>query len=152
MELDTRDKLLLELLQKNSRESLTNLAKKINLSIDSTHKRLKKLKQKGIINRFGIYIDPKALGYDLVANIQIKLKNISEEELNSFISFLTAHKNVIELLTTLGEYDLTCVIISKNTGELEQISRHIRQKFKELIADWKSGINLKVHKFEIYSF
>lgn len=149
--LDGKDKMLLELLQKNGRESLTVLARKLNLSIDSTHKRIKKLKEAGIID-FGIFIDPKKLGYDLVVNVRIKLHNVSEEELEKFVSFLKAHKNVIELITTLGDYDITCVIIAANTEELETISRHIRQKFRELISDWNSVINLKVHKFEEYSF
>lgn len=150
MALDDKDKLLLEILQRNGRESLTNIAKAVKLSIDSTHKRIKKLNKNGIIARFGIFIDPKALGYDLVANIQIKLQNITEEELNKFISFLTHHKNVIELISILGEYDLTLVIIAKNTEEYELISRNIRQQYKNLIADWKSVINLKVYKFEEY--
>ncbi|MBS3174383.1 Lrp/AsnC family transcriptional regulator [Candidatus Woesearchaeota archaeon] len=152
MEIDNKDKQLLEILQVDGRKSLTELAKAIKLSIDSTHKRIKKLKEKGIVNRFGIFINPKALGYDLVTNIQIKLQNINEEELNRFIAFLKQHKNIIELITTLGDYDLTCVIIAKNTQELEEISINIRQKFRNLIADWKSVINLKVYKFEEYKF
>jgi Lrp/AsnC family leucine-responsive transcriptional regulator len=152
VELDAKDKKLLELLQQNGREQLKILAQKIGLSIDSTKKRIEKLKKNGIIARFGIFIDPKALGCELVANIQIKLNNISEEELEKFIAHLKTHKNVIELLTTLGEYDVTCVIIAKNTEELEMISRNIRQKFRNLIADWRSVINLKVYKFEEYSF
>lgn len=150
MNLDAKDKQLLDILQKNSRESLTNIAKSLKLSIDSTHKRIKKLHEKGIIAKFSILIDPKALGYELVANIQIKLQNISEEELNKFLTFLKVHKNVIELVSILGEYDLTVVIIAKNTEEYELISRNIRQQYKNLIADWKSVINLKVYKFEEY--
>jgi Lrp/AsnC family leucine-responsive transcriptional regulator len=149
--MDKKDKKLLTLLQENSRESLTVLSKKLSLSIDATHKRLKKLHASGIILKFGIFIDPKALGFDLVANIQIKLHNISEEELEKFINYLKNCNNVIELISTLGNYDLTCVIIAKNTEELEKISREIRQKFRSIIADWKSVINLKVHKFEEYS-
>ncbi len=152
MALDNKDKLLLEILQRNGRESLTNIAKAVKLSIDSTHKRIKKLHENGIIAKFGIFINPKALGYDLVANIQVKLQNITEEELNKFISFLTHHKNVIELISILGEYDLTIVIIAKNTEEYELISRNIRQQYKNLIADWKSVVNLKVYKFEEYLF
>lgn len=150
--LDDRDKLLLELLQKNGRESLTSLAKALSLSIDSTNKRIKKLQEKGIIAKFGIFIDPKALGYELIANVQIKLHNINEGELNDFVSALKSHKNVIELITTLGDYDITCVIMAADTNELEATSRQIRQKFRGLIADWKSVINLKTHKFEEYSF
>src|SRR3989344_4715530 len=136
MELDKRDKKLLMILQENGRASLTELAKALNLSKDSTHKRLKKLKASGVISRFGIFIDPKVLGYDLVANVSMKLHNISEKELNEFIDYLKSHQNVIELISTLGEYDLTCVIISENTASLEEISRNIRQKFRDLIADW----------------
>ena len=152
MELDKRNKKLLMLLQENGRASLTELAKTLNLSIDSTHKRLKKLKANGVIANFGIFIDPKVLGYDLVANASIKLHNISEKELNEFIDYLKSHQNVIELISTLGEYDLTCVMIAENTAVLEETSRHIRQKFRDLIADWRSVINLKVHKFEEYTF
>lgn len=151
-ELDEKDKLLLELLQKNGRESLTIIARKLNLSIDSTHKRIKKLQNAGIIDNFGVFINPRPLGYDLIANVQIKLTNISEEQLNKFISFLKNHKNVITLVSIIGDYDITCVIIAKDANELEQISRYIRQKYSALIADWRSVINLKIHKLEEYSF
>ena len=150
MHLDKKDKRLLILLQENSRESLTTLAKDIGLSIDSTKKRIEKLKKSGIIHRFGIFIDPKALGYDLVANVQIKLQNISEEQLNKFIASLVAHNNVIDLHTTLGHFDVTCVYIAKNTKELEKLYLETRHKFKDVIADWKSVINLHTYKFEYY--
>jgi len=151
-ELDSKDKQLLGLLQKNSREQLKILARQIGLSIDSTKKRIEKLKKAGIIAKLGAFIDPKAVGYDLVANVQIKLQNISEEELAKFISYLKAHRNVTTLITTLGDFDITCVLIAKNTEEMDSLFREIRHKFKNIIADWKSVINLKVHKFEEYSF
>ena len=149
MQLDQKDKKLLNLLQENSRESLTELAKALGLSIDSTHKRLKKLISSGIVH-CGAFIDPKKIGFELVTNIQIKLKNIGEEELNKFISYLKNHPNVIELISILGDYDLTCVLIARNTEELEETSKIIRQKFRDLIAEWRTVINLKVHKFEEY--
>ena len=150
--MDEKDKKILIILQENGREQLKSIAKKIGLSIDSTKKRIEKLKSAGIISHFGIYIDPKSLGYDIVSNTQIKLRNITEEELNRFLNHLRTHPNVIELISTLGEFDLTCVLIAKNTEEIEVISRKIRQKFKDIIDGWHSVINLKVHKFEKYSF
>ncbi len=149
--MDAKDAKLLGILQENGRESLTNIAKALNLSIDSTHKRLKKLVNSGII-RFGIFTDPKKIGFELVANIQIKLHNIDEEELNKFISHLKNHPRVIELISVMGDYDITCVIIAKNAEELEEVSRMIRQKFRGLISEWKAVINLKTHKFEWYEF
>lgn len=50
----------------------------------------------------------------------------------------------------MGDYDLTCVLIAKDTNELEKISLGIRQKYSDLIADWRSILILKTHKFEYY--
>ncbi|MDP3916936.1 MAG: Lrp/AsnC family transcriptional regulator [Nanoarchaeota archaeon] len=148
--MDKKDKKLLMLLQESGRESLTKLSKKINLSIDSTHKRLKKLINSGIINRFGIFIDPKALNYDLVVDVKIKLHNVTDQELRSIINHLVAHPHCIELISISGDFDLTCVLIAKNSKHLNQISYEIRQKFKGIIADWKTSFNLEVYKFEWY--
>ncbi len=147
--MDNKDKKLLNILQDNGRESLTNLAKALNLSIDSTHKRMKKLVNNGIAHHRTL-VDPKKIGYDLVANVQIKLHNIGELELKKFISHLKSHPRIVELISIIGDYDLTCVIIAKNSEDLEEVSRKIRHEFKELIADWKVVINLKVYKFEEY--
>lgn len=152
IKIDSKDKILLDELQKNSRESLTNLAKKVKLSIDSTNKRIKRLHETGVISQFSIFIDSRKLGYDLIANVQIKLNNISEEELNKFIYHLKAHNNVIDIITLLGDYDVTAVIIAENASEFEEISRTIRQKFRNIIADWHSVINLKCYKLEEYHF
>lgn len=150
--MDKKDEKLLELLQINSREQLKTLSQKIGLSIDSTKKRIEKLKREGIITQFSIFIDPQALGYELIVNVQIKLHNFNQDDLNRMIAYLKTHSQVIELISISGDYDLTCVIIAKNTKDLDDTSREIRERFKQFIADWKSVINLKIHKFEEYSF
>ncbi len=150
--LDEKDRKILEILQENGREKLTIVARKVGLSIDSVNKRIKKLVKKGIIARFGIFIDPKAAGFPIVADNKIKLQNITEENYQKFISYLKAHQRVIELISVSGDFDITCVIIAKDTQELDRISLDIRQKFSGLIAEWKGILVTKVHKFEEYKF
>lgn len=147
--LDDKDKQILMILQKNSRESLTKIAKKVSLSIDSTHKRIKEMERKGIFEPT-ISIEPRAIGFPLIADIKIKLRNITELEKDKFIKNLTNHPRVIDLLSIMGDYDLTCVIIAKDTNELEELSTKIRQKYSNMIADWKAMLILKTHKFEHY--
>jgi hypothetical protein len=50
----------------------------------------------------------------------------------------------------MGDYDFTCVLIAKDSNDLEEISTEIRQRFKELILEWKGMLILKTHKFEYY--
>lgn len=146
---DEKDKKILMLLQKNGRMQFTDIAKEVHLSIDSVHKRIKEMQRKGIFEP-GIFIEPRNIGFPLVADVKIKLRNITAEQKKELIESLTAHKRVIDLLSVMGDFDLTCVIIAKNTEELEEISTNIRQRFSNLIADWKAMLILKTHKFEFY--
>lgn len=148
--LDEKDRKILNILQKNGRETLTTISRKVGLSIDSVNKRIKKMKESGIIDRFGIFIDPKALGYPIVADVKIKLKNIKSKELEDFIKHLKNNPNVIELISIMGDYDITCVFVAKTSSRLEKISMKVRERFSNIISDWKASIILKVHKFEEY--
>lgn len=147
--IDDKDRKILMMLQKNGREQLTTIAKKVNLSIDSVHKRIKEMKKKEIFNAT-ILIDPRKVGFPLVADVKIKLRNITSQEKEEFIKYLIGHKRIIELLSIMGDFDFTCVIVAKDTNELDMISTEIRQNYNNLIADWKSVLVLKTHKFEYY--
>lgn len=146
---DDKDRKILMLLQEDGRMPLTEIAKKVNLSIDSTHKRIKEMKRKRIFES-GIFIEPRNLGFPLIVDVKIKLRNITSKEKEGFIKSLTDHKRVIDLLSIMGDYDLTCVLIAKDTNELDEISTQIRQRYSNLIADWKAMLILKTHKFEFY--
>ena len=76
--LDEKDRKILMVLQGDGRASLTEIAKKVRLSIDSVHKRMKEMKRKGVYHP-GIFIDPRVIGFTLVADIKITLRNISEK-------------------------------------------------------------------------
>ena len=147
--IDDKDREIIMLLQKDGRMSLTEIAKKVRLSIDSVHKRMKEMQKKGVYSS-GIFVDPRVIGFPLLADVKIKLKNISEDSRNKLIKYLTEHKSVIDLLAVMGDYDLTCVLIAKDSDELEKISTEIRQRFKDLIDEWKSILILKTYKFEQY--
>jgi DNA-binding Lrp family transcriptional regulator len=145
--IDEVDKKILMLLQSDGRMQLTEIAKKVNLSIDSVHKRIKEMLKKEIFST-GIFIDPRKIGFPLVCDIKIKIKNVNEEERKKFIEYLQNHERVIELLSIMGDYDFTCVIIAKDSNELEQISTKIRQKFKDLIDEWRGFLVLRTYKLE----
>ena len=147
--IDEKDKKILMILQKNGRTQLTNIAKNVNLSIDSVHKRIKEMQKKGIFNS-GIFIEPRKIGFPLIADVKIKLRNITEDEKRELIKNLINHPRVVDLLSIMGDFDLTCVLIAKDTNELDEISTKIRQEYSNMIADWKAMLILKTHKFEYY--
>ncbi len=149
--IDEKDKKILMILQKNGREQLKAISKKVNLSIDSVHKRIKEMMKKQVFAPT-ILIDPRVAGYPLIADIKIKIKNVSQQEREKFINYLQGHPRCTELLSLMGDFDFTCVLIAKDSNELESLSTEIRQKYKSLIDEWKGNLVLKTYKFEEYDF
>src|SRR3989344_2488557 len=117
--LDDKDRQILMILQENGRESLTSIAKKVKLSIDSVNNRMKSMQEKEVFYP-RIQINPRVIGFPLIADIKIKLKNITEKDREGFIAYLNSHPRVIELLTVMGDFDFTWVLIAKDTNELDK--------------------------------
>ncbi|MEK6959743.1 MAG: Lrp/AsnC family transcriptional regulator [Nanoarchaeota archaeon] len=150
MNLDAKDREILNLLQEDGRMSLTKIAKKIDLSIDSTHKRIKKM-QKEEVFFSTILVDPRKIGYPLAMDVKVKLKSIETESHKRFIAYLCEHPNVISVFAVAGDYDLSIPIIAKSHTDLNDVTMKIREKFKDLIADWRTALNLDVYKYESYN-
>ena len=148
--LDEKDKRILMALQEDGRMQLKEISKRAKLGIDSVHNRIKEMLKKGVFET-GIFIEPRVVGFPLIIDIKIKLKNISKEQRDEFISHLIDHERCIDLLEIMGDYDFTCVLIAKDSDDLSRISTEIRTKFKELILEWKGMLILKTHKFERYN-
>ena len=61
--IDEKDKIILDELKKNSRQSTKALASKINIPRVTVHDRIQKMIQHGIIQSFNVNIDYKKIGY-----------------------------------------------------------------------------------------
>ncbi len=70
--LDDTDQAILEILLKDARASLKDLAGQVGLSSPSVAERLRRLEERGVIRAFTIDINPQALGYTLQAIVRIR--------------------------------------------------------------------------------
>ncbi|MBI4895443.1 MAG: AsnC family transcriptional regulator [Candidatus Aenigmarchaeota archaeon] len=149
--IDAIDRQILNILAKNGRAKLTQIAKDIKLSVVSTKKRVDKL-EKSVIKRYTIQTDDKMLGINTGVHIYTKLKDITRDRYDEFIAKLVKNPKVIDVITVIGDYDIYIVMIAKDREEMEDMKLKIRQDFSDIIADWKEVIVARVHKLEEYSF
>lgn len=70
--LDEIDVRLLEALDKDARQPVSELARLVGLSAPSVSERLRKLQDSGIIRGFTVEIDTKALGYQIGAMVRVR--------------------------------------------------------------------------------
>ncbi len=85
--MDEMDKKIIELLQNNSRISITDIAQIINLSRPSVSERMTRLIEKGILEKFTTYVPTNKVGYNLDFFMEISdLKVPSDKIVNILIS------------------------------------------------------------------
>ncbi|MDP9992173.1 Lrp/AsnC family leucine-responsive transcriptional regulator [Variovorax boronicumulans] len=72
MNIDKKDRLILEALQTDARQSLAALGKRIGLSQPAMSERVRKLEDAGVIEGYGARVSLRALGVGLQAIIRIE--------------------------------------------------------------------------------
>jgi len=69
--LDEIDKRILEVLEKDSQTPLREISRQVNMPPSTVHGRVKRLRERGVIRGFVAILNPKALGFSVLAFILI---------------------------------------------------------------------------------
>ena len=74
MKLDERDIALLNELQKNCKQGLRKISRKIGMSITTAHERIKKMEKEGVIKGYKVIMDNEKVGYPVIAFIFVRMQ------------------------------------------------------------------------------
>jgi len=122
--MDAIDSKILEALQENSRVSISDLSKQVNLSLSAVSERLKKLEASNIIEKYTVILDSTALGQELSVVMNISLEN--PRHTNEFVDIVNKESEILECHYVTGEYDYILRITTKNTATLECLMNRIK--------------------------
>ena len=73
--MDSIDYKILKILQKNARETASNISKEIHLSVSAVIERIRKLEENKIIKEYTIIVDEKRTGNAMTALMEVSLGN-----------------------------------------------------------------------------
>lgn len=85
--IDDTDRLILRILQDNARTSNAEIARQVGLAPSAIFQRVRKLEESGVIEGYTTRLNPRALGYGLVAYVMIQTGE---------------HARAVDLATTLA--------------------------------------------------
>ena len=122
MELDKIDRKLLNLLQGDAKASYAKLAKRLGISSSGIHKRVKKLVDAGMIQKFVAVVDSQVVGKKLKAFMGI---STSPGTCGEVIAQLSQRPEVLEIHEVAGEHDLFVKLITDDTLKLNEILHEI---------------------------
>lgn len=104
-DLDPVDRKILKLLQERGRISNVDLSRQVNLSPAPCLGRVKRLEQRGFIRGYHADLDPRKLGLNLLAYVEVTLKSSTPEALDRFSRAVRAIPEIEECHMVAGRCD-----------------------------------------------
>ena len=118
MKLDKKDRLILEALQRDARQSLAAIGKRIGLSQPAMSERVRKLEDAGVIEGYGARVNLRAIGIGLQAIIRIQT---THEGIRKYIALFEQMPEVLEADRVTGEDCYILKVAVASVRELEGI-------------------------------
>ncbi len=104
-DLDRIDRQILDILQRDGRISMTELASQVGLSASPCTERVKRMERSGVIAGYHARITPEALGKTLLVFVEIKLSAKSSDVFETIRRELLHMPEVMECHLVSGGFD-----------------------------------------------
>lgn len=123
MAMDAKDYQILALVQADARLTAESLGLTIGLSTPAVQKRLKKLRETGVIEKEIAVLSPARLGREMTVIVQIMLERESRMHLDAFKRRMRSAPAVQQCYYTTGEADFILVVVVKDIKEYEAFTQ-----------------------------
>ncbi len=124
IQIDELDARILTALSADSRRSYADVASEVGLSTAAVHERVKKMGERGVIERFSLRVDPDKVGLHVTAFVAIR--NDGGVHCREVAPALRSMPEVLELHSVAGEYDFIAKIRTSHPRGLEDVLYRIK--------------------------
>jgi len=110
--LDDKNRQILEIIQKDAKLSIKEIASRIGLSFTPTYERLKSMEETGIITKYVALVDRQKVGLKVAAYCSVTLKEQSKSTLIEFEESIKDIPEIVETISVSGNYDYMLKIVA----------------------------------------
>ena len=124
--LDKLDKGILRVLQRNGRETYDVIGGLVGLSASAVLRRVKRLEEAGVIDRYVALVKPEAVGVGLTAYVNVRLEKHTESHkrnpMDVFRASVQTWPEVVECASLTGDMDYLLRVVVQ---DMQHYSRFI---------------------------
>jgi Lrp/AsnC family leucine-responsive transcriptional regulator len=146
IELDALDIKILNALQQDARMTTLELAAHVGLSATPCARRVKRLEDEGVIERYVTLLNAERLGIELNVFADIRLRSQTKESIEIFERAIKDMPEVVECYLVTGEYDYLLHLRVADMAALRALMRD-RLIAIESVAATHSSIALEQIKY-----
>lgn len=121
--MDDKDLHILRLVQDNARLTAETISERVGLSPAAVQKRLKKLREAGVIEREIAVLSPKKLDRDLTVIVEVLLERENRQQLEEFKKRMRTAPSVQQCYYTTGEADFLLILSVRDIKEYEAFTQ-----------------------------
>ncbi len=113
------DRRILEILQKDGRIPNVQLAAEVGLSPSAVLERVRKLEERGIIERYVTLLDNNKLGLGTIAFVAVSLNLHQRDSIDNFHEFVRKSEKVLECYHVAGGEDYLLKVYARDIEDYE---------------------------------
>ncbi|NQV09538.1 Lrp/AsnC family transcriptional regulator [Candidatus Woesearchaeota archaeon] len=146
VKLDLKDKKIIYELDVDSRQSASQLAKKVGVSKQGCTFKINNLVKKGIINSFVTVLNTPLMGH-LSFRMYFKLIDISPSKETEFRNWLINHNLIPWVVGCEGLWDYIIVVFPKDFTEFESFSTELNNNWGNFVEKKDIALVTEAHHF-----
>jgi len=122
-DLDTFDLKILSLYQHDTQVPAAEIGAQVGLSAAAVQRRLKRLRETGVIEAETARVSPKAVGLPVTCIVAVDLRDESTREMARFKRRMVARPEVQQCYYVTGQADFMLIVIAANLEAYEAFTR-----------------------------
>ncbi len=123
--LDETDRRILRALQAEPDLAIAQLSERVGLSQTPCWRRLKRLKETGVIRRLALILDPRQLGLPISVLAHLKLHRHDEATLEGFEAAVLGHPQIVDCVSVSGESDYAMRVVAASVDDYERFLKKV---------------------------
>jgi DNA-binding Lrp family transcriptional regulator len=133
--LDEKDRSILQLLLKDPRTPIADIAREVGVQRDTVMYRIRRFEKRGLIAKYHTILEPQALGLNIFMMVLIKVAPVPRADVDAFIKKLVAHKNVTHIGRLVGKYDYFLQMAAEDIAAFDKALDEVKALHDGLIVD-----------------
>jgi Lrp/AsnC family leucine-responsive transcriptional regulator len=128
MDLDRFDRQLLNLVQQDSAQTAERLAEQVGLSPSAIQRRLKRMREQGVILRDIAVIEPRAIGRPTFFVVSLEVERERPELLAQLREWIARHAEIQQAFYVTGETDYVLIVTARDTEAFDALMSRLVQE------------------------
>jgi Lrp/AsnC family leucine-responsive transcriptional regulator len=149
IKLDNTDLKILALLANNSRISVNDISKIVNLSPTTIFSKIKFFEKEKIILAYNIGINVNKLGYTYF-KLHLNLKNFNKKRYDELLGYFHYQENIWSVANLLGGDDIELDMYVKNEEQYLELLTLLRSKFSDIIKNYNTIKYYEEFKYNLF--